>query len=188
MNKIDKFEEKHLALRPEYRVIGDLMNRLKEASGKDKFLLQQKLNRAIRIVKWKEAYDPNNPANYGIIQNMQSQHDPAEDSDAESRKSLLKSASRVDYDDEEEEEFDDVKRTDDLVLEKLNFIDRQLEEKLAQLDHTFGRKGKVLEEEIRDLAEERNSLTEKIRRPQFRKVSLFPLALLFVISLSDLAC
>ncbi|KAI3705959.1 hypothetical protein L1987_76209 [Smallanthus sonchifolius] len=166
MNKIDKFEEKHLALRPEYRVIGDLMNRLKEATGKDKFLLQQKLNRAIRLVKWKEAYDPNNPANYGVIQNMQSQGDHDEDSDAESQKQLIKGASR---DSDEEEEFDDSKKTDDLVLEKLNFIDKKLEEKLAQLDHTFGRKGKVLEEEIRDLAEERNSLTEKIRRPQYRK-------------------
>ncbi|KAI7724704.1 hypothetical protein M8C21_004581 [Ambrosia artemisiifolia] len=167
MNKIDKFEEKHLALRFEYRVIGDLMNRLKEASGKDKFLLQQKLNRAIRLVKWKEAYDPNNPANYGVIQNMQSQHDPAEDSDAESKKPLIKGVSHDD--DDEEEEFDEAKKTDDLVLQKLNSIDKMLEEKLAQLDHTFGRKGKVLEEEIRDLAEERNSLTEKIRRPQFRK-------------------
>lgn len=171
MNKIDKFEEKHLALRPEYRVIGDLMNRLKEATGKEKFLLQHKLNRAIRIVKWKEAYDPNNPANYGVIQNMQTQHDHAEDSDSESKKQLIKGA--LHDDDDEEEEFDDAKKTDDLVLEKLNFIDKMLEEKLAQLDHTFGRKGKVLEEEIRDLAEERNSLTEKIRRPQFRKVSIF---------------
>ncbi|KAL4570380.1 hypothetical protein LXL04_026032 [Taraxacum kok-saghyz] len=34
MNKIDKFEEKHLHLRPEYRVIGDLMNRLKDSTGK----------------------------------------------------------------------------------------------------------------------------------------------------------
>ncbi|KAJ0666688.1 hypothetical protein HanPI659440_Chr17g0669551 [Helianthus annuus] len=63
MNKIDKFEEKHLAMRPEYHVIGDLMNWVKEATRKDKFLLQQKLNRVIRLVKWKEAYDPNNPAN-----------------------------------------------------------------------------------------------------------------------------
>ncbi|KAJ0829089.1 putative ribosomal protein S5 [Helianthus annuus] len=167
MNKIDRFEEKHLALRPEYRVIGDLMNRPKEATGKDKFLLQQKLNRAIRLVKWKEAYDPNNPTNYGVIQNMQSQHDPAEDADAERKKLLIKGVSHDD--DDEEEEFDEAKKTDDLVLEKLNFIDKMLEEKLAQLDHTFGRKGKVLEEEIRDLAEERNSLTERIRRPQFRK-------------------
>ncbi|KAI3679991.1 hypothetical protein L2E82_50728 [Cichorium intybus] len=166
MNRIDKFEEKHLPLRPEYRVIGDLMNRLKDASGKDKFLLQHKLNRAIRLVKWKEAYDPNNPANYGVIQNMQSQHDPAEDSDAEKDKQLIKGG--LD-DDDDEEEFDDMKETDDLLMEKLNVIDRKLEEKLAQLDHTFGRKGKVLEEEIRDLAEERNSLTEKKRRPLFRK-------------------
>lgn len=165
MYKIDKFEEKHLPLRPEYRVIGDLMNRLKEATGKEKFLLQHKMNRAIRLVKWKEAYDPNNPANYGVIQNMQSQHDPAEDSDAEKEKTLLKGG----LDDDDEEEFDDMKESDDLLLEKINSIDRQLEAKLAQLDHTFGRKGKVLEEEIRDLAEERNSLTEKKRRPLFRK-------------------
>ena len=70
MYKINKFEEKHLPLRPEYRVIGDLMNRLKEATGKEKFLLQHKINRAIRLVKWKEAYDPNNPANYGVIQSI----------------------------------------------------------------------------------------------------------------------
>lgn len=172
MHKIDKFEEKHLSLRPEYRVIGDLMNRLKEATGKEKFLLQQKLNRGIRLVKWKEAYDPNNPANYGVIQNMQqSQHDPAEDSDAEKDKHLLRGGS-----DEDEEEFDDMKEADDILLEKINNIDKILEEKLALLDHTFGRKGKVLEEDIRDLAEERNSLTEKKRIPLFRKVSMFSLS------------
>ncbi|KAI3764646.1 hypothetical protein L2E82_14657 [Cichorium intybus] len=64
---------------------------------------------------------------------------------------------------------DDMKETDDILMEKLNVIDRKLEEKLAQLDHTFGRKGKVLEEEIRDFAEEINSLIEKKRRPLFRK-------------------
>lgn len=164
MYKIDKFEEKHLPLRPEYRVIGDLMNRLKVASDKEKFLLQHKLNRAVRLVKWKEAYDPNNPANYGVIQNMQSQHDHADDSDAEKDK-LLKGV----LDEDDEEEFDDMKEADNILLEKINVIDRMLEEKLAQLDHTFGRKGKVLEEEIRDLAEERNSLTEKKRIPLFRK-------------------
>ncbi|KAI3728029.1 hypothetical protein L6452_16655 [Arctium lappa] len=165
MNKIDKFEEKHLNPRSEYRVIGDLMNRLKEATGKDKFLLQHKLNRAIRLVKWKEAYDPNNPANYGVIQNMQSQHDPSQNSDDEKERQLIKGA----LDEDDEEEFDDMKEHDDILLEKINVIDRKLEEKLAQLDHTFGRKGKVLEEEIRDLAEERNSLTEKKRRPLYRK-------------------
>lgn len=56
-----------------------------------------------------------------------------------------------------------------MLNEKINEIDKKLEEKLAQLDHTFGKKGKVLEEEIRDLAEERNALTEKKRRPLYRK-------------------
>jgi small subunit ribosomal protein S5 len=55
-------------------------------------------------------------------------------------------------------------------LAKLDVIDKKLEEKLAELEYTFGRKGKALEEEIRDLAEERNELTETKRRPLFRKV------------------
>ena len=54
----------------------------------------------------------------------------------------------------------------------LKIFQQILEEKLAKLDHTFGKKGKVLEEETRDLAEERNSLTEKKRRPLYRKVSI----------------
>nr|GEV07761.1 putative ribosomal protein S5 family protein [Tanacetum cinerariifolium] len=164
MHKIDKFEEKHLPLRLEYRVIGDLMNRLKEATGKDKFLLQHKINRAIRLVKWKEAYDPNNPANYGVIQSIDRNFDRGDDSDAEKDRKLIKG-----LDDDDDEEFDVMKENDDILLDKINAIDRKLEEKLAQLDHTFGRKGKVLEEEIRDLAEERNSLTEKKRIPLFRK-------------------
>nr|GEV07762.1 ribosomal protein S5 family protein [Tanacetum cinerariifolium] len=168
MHKIDKFEEKHLPLRPEYRVIGDLMNRLKEATGKDKFLLQHKINRAIRLMKWKEAYDPDNPANYGVIQKIERKNhdrDCAEDSDAERDRTLIKGAS----DDDDDEEFDVMKERDDLLTEKINAIDRKLEEKLIELDYTFGKKGKELEEEIRDLAEERNSEIEKKKIPLFRK-------------------
>ncbi|GKA92854.1 ribosomal protein S5 family protein [Tanacetum coccineum] len=172
MHKIDKFEEKHLPLRPEYRVIGDLMNRLKEATGKDKFLLQHKINRAIRLMKWKEAYDPDNPANYGVIQKIERKNhvrdgdrDHAEDSDAERDRTLIKGAS----DDDDDEEFDVMKERDDLLTDKINAIDRKLEEKLIQLDYTFGKKGKELEEEIRDLAEERNSEIEKKKIPLFRK-------------------
>uniref|UniRef100_A0A6N2LWL4 S5 DRBM domain-containing protein n=2 Tax=Salix TaxID=40685 RepID=A0A6N2LWL4_SALVM len=62
-----------------------------------------------------------------------------------------------------------MKERDDILLEKLNEIDKKLEDKLAELDYTFGKKGKVLEEEIRNLAEQRNSLTEKKRRPMYRK-------------------
>ncbi|XWS58680.1 hypothetical protein CRYUN_Cryun08bG0055600 [Craigia yunnanensis] len=167
MNKIDKFEEKHLKLRPEYRVIGDLMNRFKVAEGKEKFILQQKLNRAMRLVKWKEAYDPNNPANYGVIQHEQI--DPSVDLEEQAGFEKEKKMIRGDDDDEDDEEFDDMKEKDDILLEKLNAIDKKLEEKLAELDHTFGKKGKLLEEEIRDLAEERNALTEKKRRPLYRK-------------------
>ncbi|XP_022744525.1 uncharacterized protein LOC111295335 [Durio zibethinus] len=166
MNKIDKFEEKHFKLRPEYRVIGDLMNTLKVAEGKEKFILQQKLNRAMRLVEWKEAYDPNNPANYGVIQHEQvdSSTDLVEHAGFEKEKQMIHGDG-----DDDDEEFDDMKEQDDILSEKLNDIDKKLEEKLAELDHTFGKKGKLLEEEIRDLAEERNALTEKKRRPLYRK-------------------
>ncbi|KAK4359931.1 hypothetical protein RND71_022160 [Anisodus tanguticus] len=166
MNRIDKFEQKHFRLRPEYRVIGELMNRLKVSEGKEKFLLQQKVNRAMRMVQWKEAYDPNDLENYGIIQHEQvgPSVDLLEHAGFEKEKGMIQGG-----DDDDDIEFDDMKEKDDILLEKLNAIDRKLEEKLAELDHTFGKKGKLLEEEIRDLAEERNSLTEKKRRPLYRK-------------------
>ncbi|XAR52543.1 hypothetical protein NMG60_11020677 [Bertholletia excelsa] len=167
MNRIDRFEQKHFPLRPEYRVIGDLMNRLKESTGKDKFLLQQKLNRAIRLVEWKEAYDPNNPANYGVIR--REQMEDMEEKDEHDKQKETAATAKPESDEEDDYLFDDLKERDDKLLQQLNAIDKQLEEKLARLDHTFGRKGKVLEEEIRDLAEERNSLTEKKRTPLYRK-------------------
>lgn len=164
MSKIDKFEEKHFRIRPEYRVIGELINRFKEATGKDKFLLAQKLNRAMRLVEQKEAFDPNNPANYSIIQREEvgPSVEVMDDADVEMKRQEIEGG-------EEEEEFDDMKERDDILLEKLTAIDKKLEEKLEALDHTFGKKGKLLEEEIRDLAEERNSLTEKKRIPMYRK-------------------
>lgn len=167
MTKLDKFEEKHFKLGPEYRVIGELMNRLKVAQGKDKFVLQQKINRAMRLVEWKEAFDPNNPANYGVIERDNVQ------GGGEDKEERLVSAADGDKDDDNEEEFDDMKERDDILLEKLNAIDKKLESKLSELDHTFGKKGKRLEEEIRDLAEERNALTEKKRQPLYRKVCAF---------------
>ncbi|KAE8733688.1 Pentatricopeptide repeat-containing protein, putative isoform 1 [Hibiscus syriacus] len=167
MDKIDKFEEKHFKLSPEYRVIGDLMNLLKVAEGKEKFILQQKLNRAVRLLQWRERYDPNNPANYKVMNNQQV--GPPVDHEEEAEEENQKKIVRKDDEDEEEEEFDDMKEKDNILLEKLNAIDKKLEEKLAELDYTFGRKGKLLEEEIRYLAEERNSLTEKKRRPLYRK-------------------
>lgn len=166
MKKIDKFEEKHMRLRLEYRVIGELINRFRESTGKDKFLLAQKLNRAMRLVEWKETFDPKDPANYGIIQREEvASPEVAEDEEVEREKPMIEG--RVE--DSDEEEFDDMKERDDILLEKLNAIDKKLEEKLTVLGHTFGKKGKLLEEEIRDLAEERNSLTEKKRRPMYRK-------------------
>lgn len=191
MNRIDKFEQKHFRLRPEYRVIGELMNRLKVAEGKDKFILQQKLNRALRLVEWKEAYDPNNPANYGVIQNEEVGGGPSDDvlenAGFEKEDQLRKGADddedrdEEEDDDEDDDEFDDMKEKDNKLLAKLEAIDKKLEEKLAELEYTFGKKGKVLEEEIRDLAEERNSLTETRRKPLYRKVCYMHSSFTFII-------
>ncbi|XP_058101289.1 uncharacterized protein LOC131245693 [Magnolia sinica] len=167
MKEIDRFEQKHLRLRSEYRVIGELLNRLKEATGKDRFMLLQKLNRAVRLVEWKEAYDPNNPANYGVIQQEEVPSvDLLEDAGIEEERHAIPG---VGIGDDGDEDFSDMKEKDDILLEKINAIDKKLEEKLAELDCTFGKKGKLLEEEIRDLAEERHELTEKKRRPLYRK-------------------
>ncbi|ONK63662.1 uncharacterized protein A4U43_C07F17590 [Asparagus officinalis] len=167
MTKIDKFEQQHLKLPLEYRVIGDMMNRLKESTGKERFILLQKLNRAVRLMETKEAYDPNNPANFGIIQHQQvgSPDELVDNTSFEKEKAMIRGADMED----EDEEFNEAKENDDLLLEKLNAIEKKIEQKLEELDHTFGKKGRVLEEEIRDLVEERNSLTEQKRRPLYRK-------------------
>lgn len=60
---------------------------------------------------------------------------------------------------DDEKEFNEDKDKDDMLIEKLNSI-----EKMADLDQTFGKKGRVMEEEIKDLVVERNSLTDKKRR------------------------
>ncbi|KAK8966524.1 hypothetical protein KSP40_PGU006229 [Platanthera guangdongensis] len=166
MDKINKFEEKHLKLPLEYRVIGDMMNRLKESTGKERFILLQKLNRAVHLMQIKEAYDPNNPANFGIIKHQQvgSPEDIADTAGFEKERQMIQGGLI-----EDEKDFSESKEQDDAYTKKLNDIEKELEEKLAQLDHTFGKKGRVLEEEIRDLVEERNSLTEKKRRPLYRK-------------------
>lgn len=170
MTKINKFEQRHLKLPLEYRVIGDLMNRLKETTGKERFILLQKLNRAVRMMEVKEAYDPNNPANFGVIQREQvgSPDEVVDNVGFDKEKAAIQGADI----EEDDEDFSESKEKDDILTEKLNTIEKKLEEKLEELDHTFGKKGRVLEEEIKDLVEERNYLTERKRRPLFRKVSL----------------
>ncbi|XP_039122871.1 uncharacterized protein LOC120259349 [Dioscorea cayenensis subsp. rotundata] len=167
MTKIDKFEERHLKLPLEYRVIGDMMNRLKQTTGKDRFILLQKLNRAVRLMECKEAYDPNNPSNFGVIQHQQvgSPEDVVDNTGFEREKQMIKGASLEDDD----EDLNETKEKDDVLIDKLNDLEKKIEQKLEELDHTFGKKGRVLEEEIKDLVEERNSLTEKRRRPLYRK-------------------
>nr|CAB3448482.1 unnamed protein product [Digitaria exilis] len=168
MTKIDRFEERHLKLPLEYRVIGDMMNLLKNATGKERFVLLQKLNRAVRIMECKEAYDPSNPANFGLIQHQQvgSPEDLTLNAGFDKEKQMIQGQ---EPEDDEEEEFNEAKERDDLLIEKLNAIEKKIENKLEELDHTFGKKGRVLEEEIKDLVEERNSLSEKKRRPMYRK-------------------
>ncbi|KAL6848429.1 hypothetical protein ACP4OV_021723 [Aristida adscensionis] len=167
MTKIDRFEERHLKLPLEYRVIGDMMNRLKDATGKERFILLQKLNRAVRLMEVKEAYDPSNPANFGLIQHQQvgSPEDIVLNAGFDKERQMIQGAD----DENDDEEFNETKERDDMLIEKLNAIEKKIEEKLADLDHTFGKKGRVLEEEIKDLVEERNSLSEKKRRPMYRK-------------------
>ncbi|GJN18741.1 hypothetical protein PR202_gb05937 [Eleusine coracana subsp. coracana] len=167
MTKIDKFEERHLKLPLEYRVIGDMMNRLKDSTGKERFILLQKLNRAVRLMECKEAYDPSNPANFGIIQHQQvgSPEDLVLNAGFDKEKQMIQGEEL----EEDNEEFNEVKERDDMLIEKLNAIEKKIEDKLAELDHTFGKKGRVLEEEIKDLVEERNSMSEKKRRPMYRK-------------------
>ncbi|ERN15881.1 hypothetical protein AMTRI_Chr07g25540 [Amborella trichopoda] len=170
MNKIDKFEKKYLKLRLEYRVIGELMNRLKESTGKERFILIQKINRAIRLMQWKVSFDPNNPANYGVIKHEQgpSEEGPSDDllvASFDKQKQMLQG----DDEEEDEHDFNESKDKDEIFAEKLNAIDKKLEEKLQELERTFGKKGRALEEEIRDLAQERNSLLEKKRKPLYRK-------------------
>ena len=169
MTKIDKFEERHLKLPLEYRVIGDMMNRLKDSTGKDRFVLLQKLNRAVRIMECKEAFDPSNPANFGLIQHQQvaSPEDLVLNAGFDKEKQMIQGEQI----DDQDEQFNETKERDDLLIEKLNAIEKKIEDKLSELDHTFGKKGRVLEEEIKDLVEERNSLSEKKRRPMYRKVS-----------------
>uniref|UniRef100_A0A7N0TZN3 Small ribosomal subunit protein uS5 C-terminal domain-containing protein n=1 Tax=Kalanchoe fedtschenkoi TaxID=63787 RepID=A0A7N0TZN3_KALFE len=161
MKRIDKFEAKHFRVRPEYRVMGELMSRLKTAEGKEKFVLQQKLHRAVRLAEVRELNDPTNVENLGKLETR-----PMADNQLEDEEEKDKDGDE-DYSDKEDE--DDMYEGDHVLIEKLNAIDQKLEEKLADLAHTFGKKGKLLEEEIKELAEERNALSEKKSRPVFRK-------------------
>ncbi|CAD5173727.1 unnamed protein product [Musa acuminata subsp. malaccensis] len=108
MTKIDKFEQRHLKLRLEYR-----------------------------------------------HQQVGSPEDIVDSADFEKEKTMIQGAGL----EEDEEDFSETKEIDNILIEKFNAIEEKLEEKLAELDHAFGKKGRVLEEEIDSLVEERNSLT-----------------------------
>lgn len=155
MNKIEQFEQKHMRLPLEYRVIGEMMNCLKGATDKERFILIQKLNRAIRLAELRHDNDPNNPANYGMFSHRRV-------FGAREEKSPMADDIDGDFSERNEE-------CDEVLLGKLNAIDRKLEEKLAIVDQIFGKKGRALQEEIKALAQERYSLTEENRTPLCRK-------------------
>ncbi|CAI9783603.1 unnamed protein product [Fraxinus pennsylvanica] len=151
----------------EYGVIGELMKRLKVAEGKEKFLIRVKLNKAMTMVESKEAYDPNDPTNYGIIQNdqLRSSVDLLQHAGFEREQRLIQGGESND-----DLQFDNMKEKNTIIMEKPHELDKILEQNLLALDNTFGNKEKVLEEEIRDLAEETNSLIEKKTTPLSRKI------------------
>lgn len=155
MNKIEQFEQKHMRLPLEYRVIGEMMNRLKGATDKERFILIQKLNRAVRLAELRHDNDPNNPANYGMFSHRRA---------FGAREEKRPMADDVDGDFSERIECDEV------LLGKLNAIDRKLEGKLAIVDQIFGKKGRALQDEIKALAQERYTLTEENKTPLCRKV------------------
>ncbi|KAI3866604.1 hypothetical protein MKX03_023816 [Papaver bracteatum] len=170
----DEFENKcncYAELLTSFAHSGELMNRLKDATGKERFMILQKLNRAMIMVQWKETYDPNNPKNSGFIKHDKGRGNAdvslKHSGGFDKERKLIKGFG----DDDEDQYFIDDK--DVILMEKINAIDIKLEEKLATLDYTFGKKGRVLEEEIKELAEEGNCLTGKKRRPLYKKVCLY---------------
>ncbi|KAL5196433.1 hypothetical protein ABZP36_008358 [Zizania latifolia] len=78
----------------------------------------------------KEAYDPSSPANFGIIQHQQvvSPEDLVLNEGFEREKQMIQGS--------DEEEFNEDKENNDLLIEQLNAIETKIEDKLAELDHT----------------------------------------------------
>ncbi|CAK9170493.1 unnamed protein product [Ilex paraguariensis] len=84
------------------------------------------------VFKWMNKSDKFEQSNSGSAQSIKSL-----------KKQIIQGAV---LDKDDEEELNDMKEKDDILLEKLNAIDKKLEEKLVELDHTFGKNGKLLEE------------------------------------------
>eukprot|EP00252_Welwitschia_mirabilis_P022035 TRINITY_DN5828_c0_g1_i1.p1 TRINITY_DN5828_c0_g1~~TRINITY_DN5828_c0_g1_i1.p1 ORF type:complete len:505 (-),score=97.13 TRINITY_DN5828_c0_g1_i1:409-1923(-) len=157
IDRIEKFEEKNFQKPPEYRVIGWLMNKLKGATGKERFLLLMKTQRALKQVKLKETFDPRDPQNYKVIERELSElrDNVGEDAKEDDEKAGTRAndGPDVEHSDEEEEEK---------LHEKLTYIDREIKKRLASMEVSAGKQLKELEEEVRDLVEQRESLTSKI--------------------------
>ncbi|CAI9771676.1 unnamed protein product [Fraxinus pennsylvanica] len=158
---------RHFRVKMEYSVIGKLMKRLKVAEGKENFLIREKLNKAMMMVKSKEAYDPNDSTNYGIIQNdqLRSCVDLLQDAGFERVQRLIQGGESND-----DLQFSNMKEKNTIIMEKPHQLDKILEQNLLALDNSFPNKEKILEEEIRDLAEETNSSIETNRTPLYRKI------------------
>jgi len=167
MDRIDRFEAKHFALSNEYKVVGWLINRLKEATGKDRFMLLMKTQRALKQLEWKEAFDPQNPANWGVIK--QDDAPSAEDLEQAEKEKKEHIEGQAAATDNEDEDLSDEEDKEEILRDKLRSIDKEIKKKLADMELSFGKESRELEEEIKDLVERKKSLMEKKKQPLYRK-------------------
>lgn len=167
MNRIDRFEAKHFALSNEYKVVGWLINRLKQATGKERFMLLMKTQRALKQLEWKEAFDPQNPANWGVIkQDDAPSTEDLEEAEKEKKEQIEGQAPATDH---EDEDLSDEEDKQEILRDKLRSIDKDIKKKLADMELSFGKESRELEEEIKELVELKKSLMEKKKQPLYRK-------------------
>ncbi|GLJ30852.1 hypothetical protein SUGI_0613000 [Cryptomeria japonica] len=174
MDEIDQFEAKNFAVSYEYKVVGWLMQRLKKATGKERFMLLMKTQRALKQLEWKEKFDPENPANWGVIEqeDMGPRDDVEQDEEDEERDEEDKESEKTDENaaaDKEDEDLSDEENKEEIFSEKIHSIDKEIKQKLAQMELSFGKQSRDLEEEIKELVEQRQSLTEESKQPLYRK-------------------
>ncbi|KAH9301574.1 hypothetical protein KI387_013157 [Taxus chinensis] len=167
IDQIDRFEAKHFALSNEYKVVGWLMNRLKEATGKERFMLLMKTQRALKQLEWKENFDPQNPANWGVIK--QEGVGPTEDVEQGKQGIESEQIEGQAATDKEDCDLSDEEDKEEIMNEKLHSIDKEIKKKLAQMELSIGKQSRDLEDEIKELVEHRQSLTEKKKQPLYRK-------------------
>eukprot|EP01018_Ginkgo_biloba_P016760 Gb_41243 [translate_table: standard] len=168
IDRIERFEAKHFPLTAEYKVVGYLLNQLKEATGKERFILLMKANRALKQLEWKVLFDPENPENYGIIkQDDGGTGEDLEHGGYDQEKRLIEGQTAADTDDAEDS--DEEKDKDEILADKLRVLDKEIKKKFEEMGLAFGKQARDLEEEIRELVERREALTERRKPALYRK-------------------